>query len=257
MDIIQVLKSEYVSILAGGLGGILTTWLSQRLLNKRGLFAYTVTHSRVGITTDDAVFGSVAVSWNGQPTPNLFFSELEMKNESMNDYENVVVRTHTDTARLLTERTQLLGTPHVLRWSERFKEDLHVSEGEKPTTNQLEIYNGQREHVIPIFNRGDMIKISYLNSSKSDGPPSIWLSVEQKGVTLKFRELQALVLGVPQIRAALIGVLLGVGLLAFLSYWDSGSLLVAAIAMAYGLIAQFPGAYILKGSRRLRELIGG
>lgn len=121
MNILDLLQSEYISIIAGGLGGILTAWLTQRILNKRGVFTYSVTHTRVGVTAEDAIFGSVAVSWNGKPVRNLHLSTIEMKNESMNDYENVVISAFTNDSQLMTEQTQLLGKHRIsIENGERF-----------------------------------------------------------------------------------------------------------------------------------------
>lgn len=53
------------------LGGIAVTWLVQQIQNKRGTFSYNVNHNRIGITTDDAVFGSVGVTLDGKTIPNL------------------------------------------------------------------------------------------------------------------------------------------------------------------------------------------
>ena len=257
MNLLQILQNEYISIIAGGLGGIVTAWLAQRILNKRGIFSYTVTHNRVGITAEDAIFGNVAVLWNGNPVQNLYLSTIEMKNESMNDYENVVVSAFTSDTRLMTEQTQLLETPNILEWSEKYKKQLHVEPGSTPTENQWNTYNGSREYIVPILNRGQSIKITYLNSAKSATTPSIWLSVSQKGIKLKFQVPQNQILGVPQGQAALFGVFIGVAVLIALSLSIQEPWLVASLAMIYGLVAQLPGAYAIKLIRRAREMIGG
>lgn len=118
-ELSQLIQNQYFSIISGGLGGIFTAWLIQRILQRRGIFSYSVTHDRVGITTEDPVFGSVAVTWNGDTIPNLFLSTMEMKNESLNDYENVIVRAYTGDTKLLTEQAELLETPNILEWSEK------------------------------------------------------------------------------------------------------------------------------------------
>jgi len=256
-NLFQLLQSEYISIIAGGIGGIVTAWLTQRILNKRGIFSYSVAHNRVGITTEDAIFGSVAVSWNGRTIQNLYLSTVEMKNESMNDYENVVVSTYTNDTKLMTEQTQLLDTPNILEWSEKYKKQLHIEAGNTPTENQLNLYNGQREHIVPIFNRGQSIKITYLNSANSSSMPGIWLSVSQKGVKLKFQEPQNQILGVPQGQSAFVGVLIGIAVLVALDLHVSEPWIIATIAMSYGFVAQLPGAYTIKMLRRAREAIGG
>lgn len=257
MSLFQLVTNEYISIIAGGIGGVITAWLTQRVLNKRGVFTYLVNHTRIGVSTEDAIFGSVAVSWNGNSIPNLFLSTIEMKNESMNDYENVVVRAYTSDTRLLTEQTQLLDTPNILEWSDKYKKQLHVEPELKPTDSQWNIYNGQREYIIPILNRGQSIKLTYLNSAKGADTPTLWLSVAQKGVKLKFSGTQNQILGVPQPRAAFVGVLIGIAVVVALALFVANPWIVATASLTYGLIAQLPGAYIIKLLRLIREAIGG
>lgn len=256
-ELLQLFQSQYVSVIAGGFGGILTAWLTQRVLNRRGIFSYSVTHNRVGMTAEDPVFGSVAVTWNGNATSNLYMSTIEMKNESLNDYENVVIRAYTSDTKLLTEQTQLLGSPSNLEWSEKYKKETHVNPGDKPTASQWTLYGGQREYIIPIFNRGQSVKISYLNSANNSTTPSIWLSVAIKGVKLKFRGPQYQILGVPLGQAAFMGVLTGFVVWAALVFVATEPWIIATTAMLYGFVAQVPGAYLIKLLRRVREAIGG
>jgi hypothetical protein len=256
-ELVQLFQNEYISVIAGGLGGILTAWLTQRVLNRRGIFSYSVTHNRVGITTEDPVFGSVVVALNGNTISNLYLSTIEMKNESLNDYENVVVRAYTSDTKLMTEQTQLLETPNILEWSEKFRKQLHVEAGSNPTDSQWSLYYGQREYVIPIFNRGQTIKIAYLNSAQSSSMPCIWLSIALKGVRLKFRGPQNQILGVPQGQAACVGVFIGLAVLVALVLLASEPWVIATSAMAYGFLAQIPGAYTIKLLRRVREAVGG
>ncbi len=254
MDLIQlIIQSDYFPAIAGGIGGVITAWFTQRVLNKRGTFTYFVNHLRVGVSTEDAVFGSVAVSWNGNPISNLFLSTIELKNESMNDYENVVVRAYTSDTHLLSEQTQICDTPNILAWSEKYKNQLHVESGQAPTENQRAIYSGQREYIIPIMNRGQAIKITYLNSAKGSEMPNIWLSVSQKGVKLP----QNQILGVPQPRAAFAGVCIGVAVVIILVSSVSNPWVVAIASLTYGLVAQLPGAYAIKILQKTREAIGG
>ena len=143
-----------------------------------------------------------------------------MTNESLNDYVNVFVRAYTSDTMLMTEQTtQLPETP--IEWSEKYREQLHVEDGSTPTDKQSNLYRGQREYVIPIFNRGQSIKITYLNSAQSPSMPNIWLSIALKGVKLKFQGPQNQVLGVPQGQAAFVGVLIGLAVLAALVLFAS------------------------------------
>jgi len=257
MNTIEILKSEYLSIIFGGLAGILTSWLTQRMLNKRGIFSYYVNHNRVGMSTQDSIFGNVSVSWNNNPIQHLFFSTIELKNESLNDYENVTIKTYTDNTRLLSESTQILETPNILEWTEKFRNQLHVKNGQPPTDLQQAIYNGQREYLIPVFNRGQVVRINYLNSAVSDERPSIFLSAIIKGVKVKFRIPQEQIHGIPRPQAAIIGVIIGLILIIPIVTYIPNTWIVAFIVITYGFIAQVPGALFIKMIRNLRELIGG
>lgn len=240
-ELFQLFQNQYISVIAGGFGGIITAWLTQRVLNRRGIFSYSVTHNRVGITTEDPVFGSVAVTWNGNTIPNLYLSTIELKNESLNDYENVIVCAFTNDTQLMTEQTQLLETPNILEWSEKYKKQLHIEAGNKPTDSQWKIYNGQREYIIPIFNRGQSIKITYLNSAMNSSIPNIWLSVALKGVKMKFQGPQNQILGVPQGQAAFVGILIGITILLALVLFVSEPWLIAICAMTYGFTGKGSG----------------
>src|SRR5438270_9168810 len=86
---------------ASGVGGALLSFLSQKFLAKRGLFTYSVFHSRIGVSADDAVFGSVKVTWNGNAVANLYSSTVDLRNESLKDFDNVVVRVFSNDTFLL------------------------------------------------------------------------------------------------------------------------------------------------------------
>ena len=59
-----------VALFSTGLGAFLM-FLIQKIVNKRGLFTYVVQHNKVGVSADDAVFGSVRVTWNNNLIPHL------------------------------------------------------------------------------------------------------------------------------------------------------------------------------------------
>ena len=68
------LQSRLIVALLPIVIGAIITLLIQRILNKRGLFTYFVSHYKVGVSTDDAVFGTVQVTWNNHPVDNLYSS---------------------------------------------------------------------------------------------------------------------------------------------------------------------------------------
>ncbi len=256
MDISELLKNQYFLAITSGIGGIIATLIAQKILNKRGTFSYFVNHQRLGMSAEDPIFGKVLVSWNNTPVSNLFLSTIELKNESLKDYDNIIVRAYSSDTTLLSEQTQIVGTPNILEWSDNFKTQLHVKEGEQPTDSQWSVFNAQREYVVPIMNRGQAIKMTYLNAAKTQAGPTIWLAVTQKGVRLQFTIPQKLVWGVAQSQAALVGTVVGIVGTFPLAWQAADPLIIGFVALTYGLIAQLPGAIIVRTTRKFIELIG-
>lgn len=61
---IGIFNNQYALMALSGLGGIIITWITQVILNRRGVFSYFVTHNKIGTTTTDPVFGNINVTWN-------------------------------------------------------------------------------------------------------------------------------------------------------------------------------------------------
>ena len=162
MDMTLLDSRLIVSLVSTGIGAFLM-FLIQKIVNKRGLFTYSVRHNKVGVSTDDAVFGTVQVTWKGIPINHLYLSTIELKNESLKDYESVVAKVFATDTNLLTERSELTGTTRSLQWTEEFSNKLVVESGAQPTQEQWHLYCNQREYLLPTMNRGQVVRLAYLN----------------------------------------------------------------------------------------------
>lgn len=252
----ELLSNKYFLILVSAIAGALVTWITQRVLNKRGTFSYCVTHNKVGASLDDPTFGNVSVSWNGNAIANLFFSTVELTNESLNDYEEVRITAFTSDTWLLSESTNITDTPYALKWSKDYEEELHVEPGQTATQQQHNTYMSKREYVIPVFNRGQVVTLNYLNAAHTEASPHLWLSANVKGVVVKFRVAARQILGVPIQHAGIAGMISGlVAVVPLVSYVENGWA-IALLALTYGLLAQLPGALLVKGLRLMRQAIG-
>jgi len=252
-----VFNNKYFIGIAAALGSMLLTILTQQVLNRRGRLRYFVWHNRIGVSADDAIFGSVRVTWNGTVVANLYSSIIELVNESMKDFENVIVRVFTNDTVLLTERTEIVGTTQILRWANEFSDRLRVAPGQQPTPEQLGLYGGQRDYVIPTMNRGQVVRFTFLNAPRTERSPTIWLDVLHRGLKLEFRVAHNQILGVPQPTAALVGCIIAVLVIGIIIYSIHSVWLAATVAMIYGLFAQIPGAIAVKTWRRLQYFFGG
>ena len=237
--------------------GAILTLLTQRILNKRGLFTFYVYHYRVGVSADDAIFGSVRATWNNLAVDYLYSSSVELRNESLKDYENVKVKVYTNDTVLLTERTEIVGTSRIVEWTTSFAERVSVPPGGEPTEDQFGLYAREREYLIPAMNRGQKVRFTYLNTTSEPEQPTIWLDILHKGVKTKFRVAQTEFLGVPQSSAGWVGSVLGIAIVALVVATVETFWLVAALSFLLGLIALLPGAASIKLWRRFRDLVGG
>jgi hypothetical protein len=252
-----VLNNKYFIGIAAAIGSMLLTILAQYLLNKRSLFRYFVWHNRVGVTTDDAIFGSVSVTWNNRIMANLYLSTIELINESMKDFENVIVRVFSNDTQLLTERTEVVGTTHFLQLTDEYAQRLTVPRNQTPTEAQINLYASQRDYLIPTMNRGQAIRFIYLNSATTQNQPTIWLDIVHKGVKLNFRVAHNKVFGVPQPNASLIGLIVCLFVFVVVIIFVDQIWLAATISFLLGLFAQILGAFVLKIWLGLKNLLGG
>lgn len=245
------------TILVSAFVGSLLTIAVHILLKKRGRFSYFTTHNRIGLSGDDAVFGSVRVTWQGTELPNLYASTITLTNQSLNDYENVKVRVYTNDTRLLNERTELVGTTQIIDWDPEFRDTLQRDDQAQFSDEQLANYRRNRVYLIPTFNRGQRATFTYLNSAEdSNQIPTVWLDINHPGVKLKFSIPQRMILGVPQPAAAFTGLIFGlVVLYCILSYFDIG-LLIPMLSFIAGAMLIVPGAYIVKFYEWVRNLLG-
>ena len=243
-----------VALLSVPVGAFLTL-LIQRILNKRGRFTYFVSHYRVGVSADHAVFGTVRATWNNYPVDNLYSSSVELRNESLKDYENVIVKVFTDNnTALLTEGTEIVGTSRILEWTKDFARRVAVPPGSEPTEAQRNLHAHEREYLIPTMNRGQFVRLTYLNATNTLQQPAIWLDILHKGVKTKFRVPQPEFLGVPRFTAAWIGSASGFVFVAIVIAMVETLWVAAALAFLYGLLILLPGAAAIKLWRKLRDL---
>lgn len=204
-----ILSSKILIAILSGIGGTIITIFTNQLLNRRSRFRYSVSHVRVGVSTDDTIFGSVKVTWNDNEIANLFLSTIELVNDSMRDFENVEVKAFSNNTDLLTERTEILGTTQVLKWTDEYTKTLQVPPNQQALQSQLNTILGERVYLIPTINRGQIVRLSFLNAAKTDQQPAIWLEIQHKGIKLEFGVAHTQFLGVPQPTAGWVGLILG------------------------------------------------
>ena len=166
---------------------------------------------------------------------NLYSSTIELRNESLRDYQDVIVNVYTNDTILLTESSHMVGTIQPLKWTEVYADKLVVDAGGQATAEQWALYGKRREYRIPTMNRGQVVRLVYLNAASTDKGPSLWLDIVHKGVRLKFRPPQPEVMGVPAPVAGFVGLGIGVAVLGTVTWLVDTLWVGATVCLAIGL----------------------
>ena len=252
-----ILNNKLVLVIVAALLGVVGTIIAQGWLNRRALFTYSVFHSQIGLSAEDAIYGSVKITWNNNPVANLYLSTIELINQSIKDFEFITVRVFTYNTLLLVEKTEVLGTTRVLEYTDDYKRQIAVVAGGQPTESQFHLYGHQREYIVPTMNRGQTVRFEFLNAPGSNEQPNIWLDILEKGVKLKFTPPQGQFAGVSQPTAALVGTLIGFILVALMLLYVSNPLTAATLSYLIGLLVLLPGAFAIKGYQKIRSWFVG
>jgi len=257
MDIAALFENKLFVAVFSAAAGILVTVIAQYLLNKRGVFSYQVFHNRVGLSADDAIYGSVKVTWNDNPVSHLYLSTVAVTNQSMKDYESVVIRVFSNNTTLLTQRTEIVETTRLIDFTDEYKNQIAVTDGGQPSDAQFTLYRSQRDYLAPIMNRGQKLRFEFLNAAYSEEQPAIWLDILHKGVTCKFEVAKNQIFGVPQSEAVIVGTVIGILGIIFVIMWVESVALAAILSFLIGWLVLIPGAFSIKLFRRLREALAG
>lgn len=257
MEIAFLLQSKIFTAVSSVAFGVLLATIIQRLLNKRSMFSYTVTHNRVGLSVEDAVYGSVKVTWNDNPVNRLYLSTVVVTNQSMKDHESVVMRVFSNDTVLLAGTAFISNGIEPVDFSEEYRDKIAVRDGDAPTAEQYDLYSHQRDYMVPVINRGQVLRFELLNTPRAEEDPTIWLNIMHKGIVCKPQSPQQQIIGVPQMNAVWAGMfisMLGVGVVVLLV---KSAPLAAFISLTVGWFSVFPGAYAVKFYRKVRDYFVG
>jgi len=241
-----------LSVISGALLGNLISTYRDRIK----LIEYTVNHDRIGLSADDAIFGSVRITWQGYHLSNLYSSIVTIVNSTSTDYTNLKLKVYTGNTQLLNERTEISDTTYVLKWEEAFADSLRVPEGEQPTDQQLNIYRHTREYLLPVFNRGQRVVLHYLTTvPNGNEAPYVWVDLLHPSTKITFRPLQPEIHGVAVKSALPIGFISCLVLLVWIAVYVDQPWAAATIAMTAGLFAQSIGAAIYRVATILKRVL--
>jgi hypothetical protein len=255
-DLQSLLNEKAVVSVLSAIGGTLFGVVLSALRGRLKVIEYTVAHDRLGLSADDAIFGSVRVTWQGVDLTNLYSSVVTVENSTLNDFTNLKLKVYTGDTSLLNERTEINGTTYVLKYTPEFEASIGVPVGAKPTDAQFDIFRHSREYAVPVLNRGQRLVLHYLTTvPNSASSPNVWVDLLHQGAQISFRPLLQQVHGVPIKIALSLGLLACFFVLVLSSFYVRQPWVAASISMVFGLMAQSVGAGIYRGVRFVSRML--
>lgn len=258
-----LLENQYVNSAFWLIAGAVVTLVFHKIRNKTGVFGYISNFNRVALSADDSIFGSVRATWQGHQVRNLHFFTIEVENLTSTDYENVEFKVYSGNDTLiLNERTEVIDTPYIIPWSDSYRARLAVAEGQQATAQQTNEHAHDREYLLPVFNRGQKLRFSYLcTKPNDDNEPGVFVSTPMKGVRLKRLKNPYAIInpiwGVPIPAAVPRMLIVAVLVVVVCGLFVKNVWVASAVSMVVGLIGQVFGAAVYKVEKLLKRLIAG
>lgn len=238
--------------------GIVLKTIVDKILNKTKIIYFTNNTERVAVSNNDPIYGNIKVEWEGHSVQNLYNSVITIENTTSVDYEDLEIKIWSgqDTV-ILNEKTGLEGTTRIIEWSDEFKNELSISEGnEELTKQQLNTYNHERRYKLPVFNREQKLQFSYLSSLvNTNSTHGIWVELIYPGLKFEQRFATNKIHDVLVSDALFWGLLSSIVAVILSTLYLENVWLIASISMVTGLFAQSIGAYIYKFITSINNLI--
>lgn len=252
------MTDQLTIVLLSAFVGAVLSYVVVVIRRRRGLFTYVTNHNTAAISGSDPVFGTIDVTWQGNAVANLYASTIELHNQSPNDYENIAVRVFSSDTKLLAESTEIVGTTNIVDYTPEYKQEIHVAPGTAASQEQIDLYSRRRDYLIPVFNRGQKCRFSFLNSTHDpNSTPTIWLDVIHKGVKCEYRVEPQIFWGVPQPLSTLIGIIIGFVIVVIMLRFISNPWTASMISFLIGTLVLVPGAIALKSYYWARDKLIG
>lgn len=94
-DLNQLIENKALLAVLSAVGGGLVGNLVAVLRSRVKTLEYTVNHDRMAFSADDAIFGSIRVTWQNHDVTNLFSTRVTLENQTGKDFTNLKIKVYT------------------------------------------------------------------------------------------------------------------------------------------------------------------
>ena len=264
MGAIQLLENnQTLATIIGGIVCIFFGTFLERLRRKTRKLHYHITNNRIGLSSDDPIFGSVRVIYRENQVRNLWNINLEISNNTLKDYVNIEIKAFASIGtNILSEKTVIVNSPYIVPHTKEYDNFLVVNPGQTPSPQQFQRYLTSRDYRIAVFNRFEIISMNFLCTRPNDDLiPDIFLDTLTPGLKIKriayYTFSNGLLLNVPIRKSLPIGLFFTACSIIFLSIFLKDSIFLSIICWIFGLMVTFFGALIYKLFIKIRKIING
>lgn len=244
--------SEKIFISTGSfvLGGFVTH-LWNKFKNRIITLKYSVWHSPLGSSVDDARFGSVKVLYNDSHVKTLFMSTVLLCNESSRDLSDLEIDISCDPdSAILISTGKNKTSLNELSFTDHYAWLL----GENKPESMSYIFH-RRDYKVPVLNRGDKINFALLVTNSKGQQPYIILSCDHPGVKIKFAKGVPELFGEPQRSSALLGIIVTLVLCAPIICLINSKFVAVVVAALAGLFAMLIGIALRKLGKLILKIL--
>jgi hypothetical protein len=238
---------KVVSYVGTLLVGFFVRHISDKFKYRTVPLRYSVTHTYLGSSASDTALGAMKVTFNELNVESLYQSQLVVENPTSKDLTNLVLKIYCDMdSAILTSHATKPGALAEIEFSQSF---LRLIEEEKEKTLSF----SRRDYLIPVLNRHDKIEVRCVITNFKKKNPSMWASLDEKGVSLKEVPVVHRFMGEPQQKAAYLGSFVTILLCPIIylifeksnvsGWWTLAPILFAAVL---GIVCLLPGVVVLK-----------
>ena len=259
-EIVTFFSTEPLNLIVTGISTALFPTLFFFFQNRRALITYNISYNRIGQSVSDKIFGDIKVTVGGHEMSNLYLTTLRITNKSIKDLENLIFKNISSiNCGLLSESSIVEGTAEILHYTDDFNNRAGLNRNER-TQTQIDISLIERSYDVPVFNRGQIITISYLVNAAPNVEPLVHLSCLSKGVKVK-RLLDipptSHVWGIPIPSAALVGLCIMPVFIFGILLTIENDLFGLTISGLLGAFCAVTGALIIKSFNWVKSIIVG
>ena len=218
-------------------------------------------HQPLAVSAQDALFGTIEVRYNGNPVHNLFFTTIDLQNQSNIDLADIDLNiVFQDGTIIYMAHGGVQGSANALPFADPFASDFDrfmKLPANDPNRSAIgAILTRRRDFRVPILNRGGVLKIVMLVQAIPGAQPFVNLACDAQGVRLQFQGPQKLLFGVEQNLATLTGLTIGFVIVAGIAAAHLGPAVTAFAAFAVGCVAAALGVVVVRGFRWFGRVIG-